>query len=85
MHLNTDPVAPRRKPCLRDLARLTETLLRPDAVMLAPLPELERRLAEIDASHPQYREETPLVLAYERKRRGQFAGQLLVHRRQQVA
>ena len=71
MHLNTDPVLPARKPCLRDLAQLTATLLPPPLVMLAPLPELERRCQEIDATHPHFREETPLVLAYERRRRHQ--------------
>ncbi|MBO3270783.1 hypothetical protein [Hymenobacter defluvii] len=86
MHLNTDPQAPAKRPCLRDLATLTATLLPPALVMLAPLPELERRCREIDTTHPQYREETPLVLAYEHRRRGQLSGQLRVaHRQEDVA
>ncbi|WBO86272.1 hypothetical protein [Hymenobacter yonginensis] len=76
MHLNTDPTPPARRPCLRDLATLTATLLPPALVMLAPLPELERRCHEINATHPQYREETPLVVAYEHRRREQLSGAL---------
>ncbi|RSK44682.1 hypothetical protein [Hymenobacter perfusus] len=76
MHLNTDPQAPARRPCLRDLARLTTTLLPPALVMLTPLEELERRCQEIDLTHPEYREETPLVRAYERRRRTQLSGAL---------
>lgn len=78
MHLNTDPIPPLRKPCLRDLAQLTTTLLPAALVMLAPLPELERRIQEINATHPQYQEETPLVLRYERKRRQKLSGELVV-------
>lgn len=86
MQLNTDFQEPARRPCLRDLATLVSTLLPPALVMLAPLPELERRCHEINTTHPQYREETPLVLAYEHKRRGQLSGQLrVVHRQEQVA
>ncbi|MDU0372108.1 hypothetical protein ACFPAF_17025 [Hymenobacter endophyticus] len=76
MHLNTDPTEPARKPCLRDLARLTTTLLPPALVMLTPLQELERRCQEIDQTHPEYREETPLVHAYELRRRAQLSGAL---------
>ena len=46
--------------------------------MLVPLPELERRAHEIDATHPHYREETPLVVAWERRRRQHLSGQLHV-------
>ncbi len=78
MHLNTTPPAPARKPCWRDYARLTTTLL-PDAlVQLVPLKQLKRRIREINATHPQYREETPLVLAYETSRRRRFAPGLRV-------
>ncbi|SHL86980.1 hypothetical protein [Hymenobacter psychrotolerans] len=77
MYLNTDStLEPARRPCLRDLATLTATLLPPALVMLAPLAELERRCHEINATHPRYREETPLVLAYEHRRRDQFSGVL---------
>lgn len=78
MHLNIDPVEPARKPCLRDLHRLTTTLLTPALVALVPLKQLKRRIQEINATHPQYREETPLVFAYEKKRRRQLSGRLEV-------
>jgi len=76
MHLNTDPIEPERKPCWRDMHRLTTTLLVPPLVQLVPLKELRRRIREINATHPQYREETPLVLAYEVRRRARLSGQL---------
>lgn len=78
MHLNTDPAAPARKPCLRDLHRLTTTLLPPALVALVPLDELARRAQEINATHPQYQEETPLVLAWETQRRQRLSGRLAV-------
>lgn len=78
MHLNTNSVEISRKPCLRDLHRLTTTLLLPSLVQLVPLKELRRRIREINATHPQYREETPLVFAYEKKRRRQLSGRLEV-------
>ncbi|MCA8830158.1 hypothetical protein [Hymenobacter pini] len=76
MHLNTEPPAPARRPCLRDLARLTTTLLPPAVVMLTSLDELERRCQEIDLTHPEYREETPLVRRYEQQRRAALRGEL---------
>ncbi len=79
MHLNTDPAAPARKPCLRDLHQLTATLLPPALVMLVPLDELARRTQEINATHPQYQEETPLVLAWETQRRQRLSGRLTVN------
>jgi len=78
MRVNHDPAAPARKPCLRDLHRLTTTLLPPALVMLTSLPELERRAQEINATHPQYREETPLVVQWERQRRQRLSGVLKV-------
>jgi hypothetical protein len=80
MHLNTAPPAPARKPNLLELAQLTSpTGLLPAALVpLLPLKQLKRRIREINATHPQYQEETPLVLAYEAKRRGRFSGQLHV-------
>ena len=78
MHLNTEPVGPPRKPCIRDYADLKATLLPDNLVMLVPLDELERRAHEIDATHPHYREETPLVVAWERRRRQRLSGQLHV-------
>lgn len=78
MYLNTDPVPAPRKPCLRDLAVLTATLLPANLIMLVPLPELERRAQEINATHPHFQEETPLVVAWERRRRQRLSGQLEV-------
>lgn len=78
MHLNTDPVQPARKPCIRDFHQLTTTLLPPALVMLVPLDELARRTQEINATHPQYQEETPLVLAWETQRRQRLSGRLAV-------
>lgn len=78
MYLNTDPTPPARLPCLRDLAQLTATLLPPALVMLVPLDELARRAQEINATHPQYREETPLVVAWEARRRQRLSGALAV-------
>jgi len=77
MRVNHDPAAPARKPCLRDLHRLTTTLLPPALVALVPLEELARRTREIDATHPQYQEETPLVLAWETSRRQKLSGRLV--------
>ncbi len=74
MHLNTDPILPPRKPCLRDMAVLTSTLLPPALVMLVPLDELARRAQEINATHPHFQEETPLVLAWETQRRQRLRG-----------
>jgi hypothetical protein len=69
MHLNVTPAEKAQKPNWLDYAELTRTLL-PDAlVALAPLPELKRRIEEINIMYPRFREETPLVLAYEVKRR----------------
>ena len=87
MHLNATPPAPPRKPCLRDLAQLTSpTGLLPAAVVpLLPLKQLQRRANEIAATHPQYREELPLVLAYEQQRRRRFAGGLVASVTQTVA
>jgi hypothetical protein len=68
MHLNTDPIlptGPAKKPCWRDLHELTTQHLNP---ALVPLPELERRLKEIEADHPHLVEETPIVLAHETRR-----------------
>lgn len=79
MHINTDPVQPPRKPCIRDFHQLTTTLLPPALVMLAPLPELERRAQEIDATHPHFREETPVVVAIERQRRQRLTGLNVSH------
>ena len=88
MHLNVSPPEPMRKPCWRDLACLTSpTGLLPAAVVpLLPLKQLKRRIREINCTHPQYREETPVVLAHETRRRRQLNGELRVsHTSAQVA
>jgi hypothetical protein len=88
MHLNTSPAGPPRKPCLRDMAQLTSpTGLLPAAVVPLMSPkQLKRRIREINATHPQYQEETPLVLAHETRRRQALRGQLRVsHSVAQVA
>jgi hypothetical protein len=54
---------------------LTEPLL-----MLSPLEELARRLHEVVAQHPRFREEAPLVLAGEQRRRHRFSGALTLAR-----
>ena len=80
MHLNNTPPAPARKPNLLELAQLTSPtgLLPAILVPLLPLKELRRRATEIEATHPQYREELPLVLAYETRRRQRFTQGLVV-------
>jgi len=78
MYLNTDPTPPARKPCIRDLATLTSTLLPPALVQLSSLKQLKRRAREINATHPHFQEETPLVLAWEEQRRQRLSGELAI-------
>jgi hypothetical protein len=80
VHLNTTPAEPARKPNLRELAQLTSPtgLLPATLVPLLPLKELRRRAHEINVTHPQYREETPLVVAWEQQRRQRLSGRLRV-------
>jgi hypothetical protein len=87
MHPNTTPPTPARLPNMLELAQLTspEGLLPSTLVPLLPLQELERRAHEINVTHPQYREETPLVLAWEQQRRQRLSGQLHVVGRPAVA
>jgi len=89
MYLNTSQSAPARKPNLLELAQLTSPtgLLPATLVPLLPLKQLRRRAAEIEATHPQYREELPLVLAYETSRRRRFTSGLVasVNHASQVA
>jgi hypothetical protein len=80
MHLNTTPNDPPRLPCWRDMHELVHVVLTPQLVMLSPLEELARRLHEIAAQHPRFREEVPLVLAGEQHRRHRFSGVLTVAR-----
>lgn len=79
MHLNTDPPGAEtpQKPCLRDFAELVNTHLPCAVVRLVPLDELERRTAEIAAEKPRFKEEAPLVLAMERRRRARHQGLFL--------
>jgi hypothetical protein len=86
MHLNTTPDPPPAKPCIRDLHELLHVVLTPQLVMLSPLEELARRLHEIAAQHPRFREEAPLVLAGEQRRRHRYSGALSVaHSHAEVA
>jgi hypothetical protein len=86
MHLNITPDPPPAKPCIRDLHELLHVVLSPQLVMLSPLEELARRLHEIAAQHPRFREEAPLVLAGEQRRRHRYSGALTVaHRHAEVA
>ncbi len=80
MYLNVIPPAPARKPNILELKQLIspQGLLPEHLVPLLPLKQLKRRIREINATHPQYREETPLVLAYETQRRRQLAPGLRV-------
>lgn len=86
MHLNDTPDPPPARPCLRDMHELVHVVLTEPLLMLAPLDELARRLGEITAQHPRFREEAPLVLAGEAHRRRRYSGTLLVaHRHAEVA
>lgn len=77
MHLNTTPDPPLPKPCLRDLHELLRDHLPAPLVKLTSLGELRRRCHEIVAEHPRFREEVPLVLTGEERRRQHYAGQLV--------
>jgi hypothetical protein len=81
MHLNSTPPAepaPAKKPCIRDMHELVTKHLPETLVKLTPFEELQRRCTEIDAEHPHLREETPVVLQAEARRRAR-------HHRLQVA
>jgi hypothetical protein len=86
MHLNTTPNPPPAKPCMRDMHELVHVVITEPLLMLAPLPELARRLHEVVAKHPRFREEAPLVLAGEERRRRRYSGALtLAHSHAEVA
>jgi len=86
MRLNTTPDPPPAKPCIRDMHELVHVVLTEPLLMLAPLPELARRLHEVVAQHPRFREEAPLVLAGETRRRRRYSGALTVaHSHAEVA
>ena len=89
MHLNTTPPEPPRKPCMRDYSQLiSPTGLLPESVVqVVPIKQLKRRIREINCTHPQYREETPVVLAVETKRRQllEEGGLRVVRKQVQVA
>ena len=77
MHLNTTPASPPAKPCIRDMHELLRDHLPAPLVKLTPLKQLRRRLQEITAEHPRFREEAPLVLLGEERRRQRLAGVLV--------
>lgn len=86
MRLNITPDPPPAKPCMRDMHELVHVVLTPQLLMLSPLEELARRLHEVVAQQPRFREEAPLVLAGEAHRRRRFSGALtLAHRHAEVA
>lgn len=78
MHLNVTPDPPPAKPCMRDMHELVHVVLTPQLLMLSPLEELARRLHEVVAQQPRFREEAPLVLAGEERRRHRYGGELAV-------
>lgn len=81
MYKNTDPTPPPpppRKPCIRDMATLLRDHLPPLILKLTPMKEIKRRAAELERTHPQYREELPLVISGEQRRRAIESGQLSV-------
>ena len=80
MRLNTTPNPPPAKPCIRDMHELVHVVLTEPLLMLASLPELARRLHEVVAEQPRFREEAPLVLAGETYRRRRYSGALSVAR-----
>jgi hypothetical protein len=80
MHLNTTPDPPPAKPCMRDMHELVHKVLTEPLLMLSPLEELARRLHEVVAQQPRFREEAPLVLAGEEYRRRRYSGALTVAR-----
>ena len=86
MKVNLTPDPPPAKPCIRDMHELVHVVLTPQLLMLSPLPELARRLHEVVAQQPRFREEAPLVLAGEEHRRRRYSGTLTVaHRHAEVA
>lgn len=78
MKVNLTPDPPPAKPCIRDMHELVHVVLTEPVLMLAPLPELARRLHEVTAQQPRFREEAPLVLAGETARRQRYSGALAV-------
>jgi hypothetical protein len=80
MHRNTTPDEPQRLPNILELKELISPkgLLPEQLVPLMSLKQLKRRAHEIEVTHPQYREELPLVLAYETTRRRRLAPGLRV-------
>lgn len=79
MHINLTPDDPPRLPSIRDFHELLHQHLPPPLILkVTPIPELERRLDEIVLEHPHLREEAPLVLVGERRRRDRLSGQMKV-------
>ena len=78
MHLNTTPPPPPGKPCWRDMHELLRDFLPEPLIKLTSLKQLRRRCRELAATHPRFREELPLVLVGEERRRRQLVGGLRV-------
>ena len=75
MQVNTTPVeAPLGKPSITDYAVLITSVIPESVFTLIPLSELERRCNEVARTQKRFREETPVLLAIETKRRAALAG-----------
>jgi hypothetical protein len=77
MQLNTTPLSPSDKPCIRDYAELITHVIPEQIAQLVPLAELERRCNEVARTQPRFRQETPLLLRTETIRRARLAGPYL--------
>ena len=78
MHINHTPAAPIGMPCIRDFAELLRDHLPEMHIKNMAMEELQRRTHEIVAEHPRFREEVPLVLSGETRRRQRLQGLLVV-------
>ena len=78
MHLNTDPPAPQaapaKLPCIRDYHELATIHMPDQLIKLVPLEELERFGDELVAEQPRFKEEVPLRIAGEARRRARHRG-----------
>ena len=74
MHLNTDPLAPAKLPCIRDYHELATIHMPDQLIRLVPLEELERFGQELVADQPRFREEVPVRIAGEARRRARYRG-----------
>ncbi|UOR06273.1 hypothetical protein MUN82_04055 [Hymenobacter aerilatus] len=67
---------PAGKPCIRDYSELVTRVIPEPLAQLVPLPELARRCDEVARTQPRFREETPILLAAETRRRAVLANPL---------